>query len=189
MSRLSVAASFRKAMSNLVGTWDPTIPWSTVWHSQHIFLKNISESYLLFSNSIYSKQEMEHISKQILLWLLTHANSWTKFRCVIKHWAIFEPIIAGQIRCPEEACGWLISVYLFASPTQNSHLEKEKSPTTNVQWLRSLSQWPRCRPRKQSGSRTFQVHHHHDHHHHHHDHHHHHLKDASLNGKTLSNEP
>lgn len=31
------------------------------------FLKSISESYLLLSNLIYSKQEMEHISKQILL--------------------------------------------------------------------------------------------------------------------------
>lgn len=146
---LSVAVSSRKVASNLAGWWDPTASWRTVWCSQHVFLRNISESHLLLSNLIYNKQEMEHISNQILLWLLTHANSWTKFRSVING-AIFEPRVTGQIRCPEEAPGWLIFVYLFASPTQCSHLREKKY----IHCLRNLSQWPSWGSRKQGGSRA-----------------------------------
>lgn len=78
---------------------------------------------------------MERISKQILLWLLTYANSWTKFRSAIRHQAIFEPRVTGQIRCPEEARGWHICVHLFASPTQGSHLRGRNTYTDSEIYL------------------------------------------------------
>lgn len=78
---------------------------------------------------------MEHISERILLWLLTHANARTKFRSVIRHQAIFEARVTGQIRCPEEARGWHIFVHLFVSPTQGSHLRGRKTHTASEIYL------------------------------------------------------
>lgn len=147
---LSAAASSRKVMSHLAGRWDPhsILKYSVALSTR--FLRSISESCLVFSNLIYSKQEMERISKQMLLWLLTHANSWTKFRSVIKHRAIFEPRVTGQIRCPEEAPGWFtFFISVFHLPLNALTWGRKKY----IHWLRNLSQQLSWGSRTRSGSR------------------------------------
>jgi hypothetical protein len=78
---------------------------------------------------------MEHISKQILLWLLTHANSCTKFRSVIKHLVIFEPTLIGQNQMPRGST-WLVYFCVF-TPTFNCRFSPQKKK--KMHWTRELS--------------------------------------------------
>ena len=121
-------------MSNLVGheVWQgPRLKW---WGSRTHCLK-VFQNLICYSVIWFRAEEMEHISKQIFPWLLTHANSWTKFRCVIKHLVIFEATLIDQIRCPKEARGWFISVFLLVFSTLGFYLKKRIGSEVSVTQL------------------------------------------------------